>query len=269
MSDSLEAVTGGSDYGPSTFRIIGPGRAGTSIATALTKRGWHCVELLGRGDDLSNAASGVRLLVIAVPDDAISAVASAVQPVAKTVVCHMSGSRTLQELEPHSNVGSIHPLMSLPDPDVGAARLLDNCTFAICGSDLMADLVKDLGGKPITIADADRATYHAAASVAANHLVALCAQVERLAHSIGVPSEAFFKLMSTSLDNAAANGAKAALTGPAARGDWATLRAHLGVLDLSEHASYLAMAQSAARLADQSWPSDLCVATPSERTTSD
>jgi predicted short-subunit dehydrogenase-like oxidoreductase (DUF2520 family) len=53
-------------------------------------------------------------------------------------------------------------------------------------------------------------------------------------------------------------GAAAALTGPAARGDWATLRRHLAALDPGEHDAYRALAAAARRLvaADQ-LPSDL------------
>ena len=52
-----------------------------------------------------------------------------------------------------------------------------------------------LGGRAVDVEDPDRATYHAAASIAANHLVALIGQVERVAASIGLPLDAFSGLM--------------------------------------------------------------------------
>lgn len=240
-----------------TFRLVGPGRAGLSMAAALEQRGWANIGVLGRGDDVEAAATGVALLILAVPDGVIAHVAASIAPDSTTVVCHLSGSRTLAELAPHQTVGSIHPLMSLPDPETGAVRLLDACTFAVCGDPLMEQVVADLGGAAIQVADDDRATYHAAASIAANHLVALCAQVERLAATIGVPPDAFAKLMTTSLENANQLGASSALTGPAARGDWSTIQAHLLALPEEEHDAYLAMARSAATLAGHNWPNGM------------
>ena len=54
-----------------SVRFIGPGRAGRSLAQALGAAGWHVTGLLGRDDDPTDAASGVDVLVIATPDDAI------------------------------------------------------------------------------------------------------------------------------------------------------------------------------------------------------
>ena len=60
-----------------SIRIIGPGRAGTSLAAALSARGWAFAGFLGRHDELARAAEGVDLLVIATPDDAVAEVAAA------------------------------------------------------------------------------------------------------------------------------------------------------------------------------------------------
>lgn len=238
-----------------SVRIIGPGRAGGSLAAALEAVGWP-VDVLGRNDDLSRALDGVDLLVLAVSDGAIAEVAAAVEP-ADGVVAHLSGSRTLDELAPHARRASMHPLMSLPDPQRGAARLLDNCAFAVAGHPIGTRLVKALGGRGFTVDDANRATYHAAASITANHLTALCAQVERLAASIDVPVDAFWDLAAASLDNVRSSNAHDALTGPAARGDWSTITAHLASLPQEEQSLYREAAKAAARLAGQPWPDEL------------
>jgi predicted short-subunit dehydrogenase-like oxidoreductase (DUF2520 family) len=52
----------------------------------------------------------------------------------------------------------------------------------------------------------------------------------------------------TTVDNVAALGPAAALTGPVARGDWATLARHLTALPEDEREAYEAMAALAARL---------------------
>ena len=76
------------------------------------------------------------------------------------------------------------------------------------------------------MADADRAAYHAAAVIAANHLVALMGQVERVAATAGLPLDAFAGLIRAASEDALALGPGAALTGPAARGDWETVERH-------------------------------------------
>ncbi|MDQ3757886.1 MAG: DUF2520 domain-containing protein, partial [Actinomycetota bacterium] len=54
-------------------RVIGPGRAGQSLADALAAVGWRVHPMLGRGDDVAAAAADVDLLVIATPDAAVAA----------------------------------------------------------------------------------------------------------------------------------------------------------------------------------------------------
>lgn len=236
------------------FRVIGPGRAGASLRDALERSGWVCRGSLTRSDDPVAAASDVDLVVIAVPDEAIAGVAARVAP-GPGVVVHLSGATTLGPLAHHRRHGSVHPLVSLPDPRTGAERLLAGATFAVAGDPLTREVVCALGGRAITVPDELRALYHAAASVGANHLVALCAQVERLADRVGVPPDAYFELMTRTLDNVRAVGASRALTGPAARGDLDTLAAHLDAIGPAERELYLVLADAASALAGRPPPS--------------
>jgi predicted short-subunit dehydrogenase-like oxidoreductase (DUF2520 family) len=84
--------------------------------------------------------------------------------------------------------------------------------------------------------------------VASNHLVALLGQVERLAAGCGVPFEAFAPLVLGSVQNAFSIGPAAALTGPVARGDLATVEQHLRDLDPAERDAYRTLAREASRL---------------------
>ncbi len=214
--------------------------------------GWTVVEFLGRHDAQGGAADGVDLLVIATPDRVVAETALAVEPVAETVVVHMSGALGLEVLLPHTRRASVHPLVSLPGSGVGERRLLDGAWFAVDGDPLAGMLVDDLGGRAVVVSAKDRAAYHAAAVIASNHLVALLGQAERIAKSIGVPLEAFLELAAGSVDNVRDLGTVNALTGPAARGDEATIRAHLEALEPAERTSYLAVAELARRLAELS-----------------
>lgn len=241
---------------PPRLRVVGTGRAGRSLAIALGRAGWQVVGLLGRDDAVAGAATGCDLLLIATPDAAIASVAAAVEP-GPAVVAHVAGSLGLDVLAPHERRAALHPLVSLPEPEVGAARL-SGAWFAVAGDPIAQRAAADLGGRWFEVADADRAAYHAAAVVASNHLVALMGQVERIAGSVGAPGEAYVALAAGALSNVASMGPAAALTGPVARGDWATVRRHLAALDPSERAAYLAMAAEARRLvADDGLPPDL------------
>jgi predicted short-subunit dehydrogenase-like oxidoreductase (DUF2520 family) len=239
-----------------SIRIIGPGRAGTSLAAALSARGWEFAGFLGRHDDVTNAARGVDVLVIATPDDTIADVAAAVVPVVTTTVVHLSGSLGLDALGAHPLRAAVHPLVPLPNGEVGAARLCSGVTFAVAGAPVAHEIAATLGGRTVEVADEDRAAYHAAACIAANHVVALLGQVERVATGVGLDLESFLPLTRAAVDDVAALGAPAALTGPARRGDWATLSRHLDALPESERAGYQAGAALATRLATTTTTTD-------------
>jgi predicted short-subunit dehydrogenase-like oxidoreductase (DUF2520 family) len=211
--------------------------------------GWTVEAPLGRDDDLSPAAHGVDLLVLATPDPVIAEVAGTVEPDPDTVVAHLAGALGLDVLAGHPRPAALHPLVALPDADTGATRLADGAWFAVAGDPLVERVVAELGGQAFVVADEDRTRYHAAAVIASNHLVALLGQVERVAPE-GVPLEAFLALVRGTVDNVAALGPAAALTGPVARGDWATVEAHLAALPDDERPAYQAMVDQARRLLD-------------------
>ncbi|MGB0615075.1 MAG: DUF2520 domain-containing protein [Acidimicrobiales bacterium] len=232
-------------------RVIGAGRAGRSFAKAIDDLvDWDVIDMRGRGVAIDAAAADVDLVLIATPDTVVADVAAAIRP-GRAVVAHVAGSLGLDVLAPHDRRAALHPLMSLPDAEIGAERLTGGW-FAVAGDPLVADLATALGGRTFEIADDDRALYHAAAAVASNHLVALLGHAQRLGASVGVPADALMALALGSAENAVALGPAAALTGPAARGDEATLVAHrdaIGRRAPRELAVYEAMLAEARRLA--------------------
>lgn len=236
-------------------RIVGLGRAGLSFRRALTAAGWD-VDGRGHSDQLDDAADGVGLVLLTVPDGAIADVAAKIRP-GSAVVAHVSGASDLSVLHPHHRTASIHPLVSLPDLETGSERLSNGCTFAIDGHPIAAQVVSDLGGRAIVVPADLRPLYHAVACIAANHLAALGNQVETLAAKLGVPVEAYWSLMTTTLENMTTHGSEAALTGPASRGDWETIERHLAALDNPEDRRlYQILSERAAVMAGQSKPID-------------
>jgi predicted short-subunit dehydrogenase-like oxidoreductase (DUF2520 family) len=224
--------------------LIGPGRAGHSVAGGLVAAGWELRATFGRGDDVSGAAAGVDLLLVATPDPAIADVAAAVAPVDGTVVAHLAGSRGLDVLAPHRRRASLHPVVSMAERGTD----LTGAWFAVAGDPLAGRVVDDLGGRAVAVADEHRTLHHAAATIAANHLVALLGQVERVAAGAGVPLEAYLALARGALANVERLGPAAALTGPVRRGDEATVARHLAALPPEERDAYVALADAARRL---------------------
>lgn len=238
--------------GPPTFRIIGPGRAGGSLELALEAAGWKAAAPVRHGEDPADAARAVDFLFITVPDASIQPVAAVVRPQATTTVIHLSGALGPDQLLPHAKRAAVHPLASLPNAELGSRRLRSGIWFGVTadrdGRDGADQLIDSLGGHALTIPADRRTLYHATACVASNHVVTLLAQVERLAAAAGAPLEAFLDLAQGSLENVRQLGPGAALTGPAARGDWETVNAHRRALPPDEIPLYEVLAAAAARL---------------------
>jgi predicted short-subunit dehydrogenase-like oxidoreductase (DUF2520 family) len=258
--------------------LVGPGRAGGAVCLALARRGARVVAVAGRAPDApstraaaerfdaravdgASAGAGADLVVLAPPDRALAEVVRTVAPGVGpgTLVVHLSGAHGLgvlapiAEQHPGAAVGALHPLQSLPSIEAGADRL-EGAWAAVAGGPAVAAIAAELGMHPFEVTDRQRAGYHAAACVASNHLVALLGQVDRLAASAGVPREAFEPLVRASIEHAIALGPERALTGPVARGDVATVAAHLDAIPLDEHRAYRAMAEAARVLAGRDDP---------------
>ena len=195
--------------------IVGDGRVGRSVAAALRAAGADVRGPLGRGATAGDA----DIVLLAVPDADIAAAASAVAP--GRLVGHFSGATTLEPLAPHEGFG-IHPLITV----VGDTSFA-GVPAAVAGSTPRAlasahALARTLGMEPFEIADADRAAYHAAASIASTFLVTLESFAADLAATAGVPRDALAPLVRATVANWQAHGPDA-LTGPIARGDEGTV----------------------------------------------
>jgi predicted short-subunit dehydrogenase-like oxidoreductase (DUF2520 family) len=179
------------------------------------------------------------LVLLCVPDAHVARCAALLPRREERVVAHCAGSLELDVLGDHPRVASVHPLVSLPDADMGAERLV-GAWFAVSGDDAVREVVLALQGTPVSVLPGKRAAYHAAAAVASNHLVALLAEVERIAAVAGVPLQAYLDLVKGTVENVADLGVNRALTGPVVRGDWDTVRAHLDAVGPTERDQYLA-----------------------------
>jgi predicted short-subunit dehydrogenase-like oxidoreductase (DUF2520 family) len=194
-------------------QVIGAGRVGSALAARLRERG---LELDG---------SEPQLVLLCVPDRAIAEVARGLAP--GPWVAHVSGATTLDALEPHERRFSMHPLQTFTR-DRGPEQL-DGAYAAVSAETDEARavglwLARMLGLEPFALPDAERAIYHAGAAVASNYLVTLRRAAGSLLEAAGAPPEALDPLMRRTIENGFE------LTGPIARGDWATVDAHVAAI---------------------------------------
>ena len=218
--------------GLSSLAIVGAGRVGGAVAKAAEAAGIKAF-VLGR-DDADEVVSGTRVALLCVPDEQLSAacerISAAVPPL--ELVGHTSGASTLDVLAPSqargADVFSIHPLQTIPD----SGSRLAGAPCAISGSSTRAEelaeaLATRLEMVPFTIPESARATYHAAASMSSNLLVALEESAADLLELAGVENarELLAPIVARTAANWGERGAEA-LTGPIARGDEETVRRH-------------------------------------------
>jgi predicted short-subunit dehydrogenase-like oxidoreductase (DUF2520 family) len=191
------------------IRIIGSGRVGSAVTARLQERGVAVVD-----DD-------PELVLLCVPDSAIAATARSLSP--GPWVGHVSGATPLAALGPHERRFSLHPLQTFV-PGRGPEQL-DGAWAAITGESPEAlavarSLAEALGLRPFELADDQRTLYHAGAVFASNYLVTLERAAALLVEAAGAPREALRPLLQRTVENGFE------LTGPIARGDWATVEAH-------------------------------------------
>ena len=196
-----------------SVHVVGAGRVGSALAARLAERGLLVTE------------RGPELVLLCVPDRAIAEVARAVEP--GPWIAHVSGATPLAELDPHTRRFGLHPLQTFTR--ARGAEQLDGAFAAITAeSDEAREvgfwLARTLGLQPFALADEKRDAYHAGAAIASNYLVTLRRAAGSLLESAGAPPEALDPLMRRTIENGFE------LTGPIARGDWATVETHVAAI---------------------------------------
>ena len=202
-----------------SIAIVGRGRLGTALHSALLEAGRSVIGPLRRGAD----PRGADAVLLCVPDAEIALAARALTDSARPLVGHCSGATGLDVLAGHEAF-SVHPLLAVTGPGTTFA----GAGAAVAGSTDRAlafahGLAADLGLRAVEVVDEDRASYHAAASIASNFLVTLEAAAERLLATAGGGRDLLVPLVRATVDNWEALGPERALTGPIARGDEATV----------------------------------------------
>jgi predicted short-subunit dehydrogenase-like oxidoreductase (DUF2520 family) len=190
---------------------------GQALVGALTEAGVPVRGPFGRGA----SGEGAAIVLLCVPDREIASAAAALDN--GPLVGHVSASAPLELLAPRERF-AMHPLISVTGRGArfaGAACAIDGSTPRALAA--ARSLAERLRMHARVIAPADRPLYHAAASAASNFLTTVEGMAERLAFGAGLDRAALVPLVRSTVDNWAELGARAALTGPIARGDEATV----------------------------------------------
>lgn len=258
------------------YIIVGAGRCGLGLAGAMRRAAIPLAGIVSRSSSSRRRAR--RLFpslpvyslrpplpdawcyVIAVADDALAAVASALaprlSPMAGRVAVHTSGFHPASALEPIRQAGaavaSLHPLFPFPPPTADPPTL-EGAVAAIEGDSAAVrvsfSLARQLGMRPRRLAARDKPLYHAAAAVAGNLTHILLARARDMLLRTGFTRSEANAALATLVDGSCHQALLARglerLSGPLARADIRTVEAHLAALPEDLAAVYLAIARAA------------------------
>jgi len=243
---------------PPIIGIVGAGAVGTALGVALSRAGWpiHAVASRDPGRrerfrslvdvarvfaDPEPILDEVELIILAVPDDVVGALADSLRMYGGQAMIHTSGALGAEVLAPAmaagTQIGAFHPLVAFADTERAVAAL-HGATVAIEGDDhlagMLADMAEAIGARPVRLAPGTKSAYHAAAVLAAGGFIALLDAIAELGRVAGLDEAGslaiYGPLIEGTLGNARALGIRLALTGPMTRGDIGTLRSHLETL---------------------------------------
>jgi predicted short-subunit dehydrogenase-like oxidoreductase (DUF2520 family) len=265
-----------------TVSIVGAGRVGRTLGKLLLKRGWQiglvatrspvtsraAVRAIGGGQPTAGLSVGLcaaDVILLAVPDDALAAVAADLARIGASkwrgkVVLHTSGALGSDVLAPLARLGaatgSLHPMQTFGGQIVPELR---GVTISIEGATralrMARRIASALGGVPVVIASRDKPVYHATAVLAAGSGFPLIEVCVRMLVGIGFSRRRAFQtllpLIRQMLDNIERIGSRAAWTGPLSRGDYTTIAKHvraLGRYPREVRQSYAALSLLAGRV---------------------
>ncbi len=237
-----------------TLNIVGGGHVGRALGRLFASSGAFAVQDVltrspdsarravafigaGRACDGPTAMRPAQAWMLAVNDDQIGPACAALAATGKlagAVLFHCSGAKASDELGAASRAGalvaSVHPIRSFADPEAVAAGFAG--TF--CGIEgdagalaLLEPAFGAAGARLVPIDAAAKTVYHAASVFASNYLVTVLDAALRAYQAAGVPEDVARELARPLAGETLANvfrlGPAAALSGPIARGDHATV----------------------------------------------
>lgn len=245
-----------------SLTIVGPGRLGQALGRLLSSAGVPVLYVAARR--LAAARAGVRFIgkgeptglddprvtdasvvLLTTADSAYEQVAQRLAALRRDwsgkVVLHTCGSLPSTVLRPLQRrgaaIGSVHPFQTIPSPAAGV-RNLKGGFWGVEGDAPAVKVamrwVKALDGIAFHVRPRRKTLYHASAFLVSPTIVTLMAESVRLLRLAGVPARIAWPMLgrfaSETVRNCVSLRGPRALTGPAVRGDWTTIRRHIHAL---------------------------------------
>jgi predicted short-subunit dehydrogenase-like oxidoreductase (DUF2520 family) len=237
-----------------SLNIVGAGHVGRALGRLFYQHGVFvlqdvltrsqasaqaAVDFIGAGravDDMA-ALNPAKVWMLAVSDDRIGEVArrlAAGCDLTGAVVFHCSGAKASAELDAlqaaSALIASVHPVRSFADPQ----QVADAFDGTFCGVEgdaqalaLLTPAFEAIGARTVAIDAAAKTVYHAASVFASNYLTTVLDAALRAYQAAGIPFDVARELARPLAGETLANvfrlGPEAALSGPIARGDTATV----------------------------------------------
>jgi predicted short-subunit dehydrogenase-like oxidoreductase (DUF2520 family) len=243
-----------------TAAVLGGGPVAQALLEALPPAGVRVLASWQRRSGLEPPPlRDVDVVLLAVPDRSVAEVCRRLDVGPGQLVVHLAGALSLAPLRSArlkgARTGSLHPLRAFTRGEIHDFR---GAAAGLAGSDPsasadLAALASRLGMWTVQTTDRSRALYHAAAVLSAGAQVALFAEAMRVfqkATGAGEPEAraALLPLALGALEKLRREPPQIAITGPAARGDLATIEAHRRALPPDVLALYDQLTRVALRL---------------------
>ena len=244
----------------SKIGFVGAGTVGTSLAVALSRKGYPVIAAASRTFSSARAlaekvpgcvaypaageaAQASDVVFITCPDDTIATVASSIPWRPSQGVVHCSGAASLdvlvQAVEQGAVAGAFHPLQAFSSVENGV-KSIPGTTFGIEGNEEMraylASMASAIGGNPISLRSEDKPLYHLSGVMLGGLLSALAAVSAQLWEQFGMRRADGVKALAPMMRQVSVNletsGVPGAMAGPYIRGDIGTILKHLEALQL-------------------------------------
>lgn len=211
--------------------VIGPGRVGTVLASALAQAGHALTAISSASDDRIDRALALlpgvavvdveevvrrsELVLVTVPRDDLAQLVAGLAELGVwqpgQLVIHTAAEFGTEVLAPAASLGAIpialHPAMSFTGTSLDLSRLRDSYVAVTCATALLPigqALVVEMGAEPLIIDEGDRAAYADAVQAASEFSAAVVRQASAQLSELGVehPGRVLGALIRSSVDDA-------------------------------------------------------------------
>ncbi len=245
----------------SHISVIGAGKVAHTIIPLLVKKGYSVKGVISRtikparalakkfklefsSDDINTIPPDVKVFLIMVPDNQITAAAEQLSKLSidfrRCLFVHTSGSEgssALNELEKKGGLtASFHIMQTFPSikkTDIKNSFAAIETKYGQAERYLFS-LARTLDLKSFKLTEEEKVYYHMAGVFAANFINANFYSSEKLLEKTGLRSEdhyfLFEPIIKRTLLNIKENGSAASLSGPVQRGDSQTVQRHINAL---------------------------------------